>query len=170
MTDDLEIRLRSWQEDDLSLLHRLVGDPAMMTHLGGPETQEKIESRHRRYLAADDSSTERVFAVIVDPEAKPAGWIGYWASDASGAAAWETGWAVVPEWQGRGVATRGMQLALERATDERRFRNIYAYPAVTNGPSNRLAARLGFELLGTDDVEYPKGHWMTCNIWRRALW
>ncbi|WP_424952444.1 hypothetical protein [Deinococcus sp.] len=39
------VHLRSWCEDDLSLLTRLLGDPEMMTHLGGPETPEQIAAR-----------------------------------------------------------------------------------------------------------------------------
>ena len=31
-----EYRVEPWGEDDLPLLHRLLGDPAMMEHLGGP--------------------------------------------------------------------------------------------------------------------------------------
>ncbi|WP_425148000.1 GNAT family N-acetyltransferase [Deinococcus sp.] len=45
------VHLRPWSEDDLSLLTRLLGDPEMMTHLGGPETPEQIAARHGRYLA-----------------------------------------------------------------------------------------------------------------------
>ena len=31
-----EYRIEPWGEDDLPLLDRLLGDPAMMEHLGGP--------------------------------------------------------------------------------------------------------------------------------------
>ncbi|WP_083866284.1 GNAT family N-acetyltransferase [Microbacterium yannicii] len=35
---------------------------------------------------------------------EPAGGIGYWKVEHDGTPAWETGWNVFPEWQGRGVA------------------------------------------------------------------
>ncbi len=36
-------------EGDLELLEKLLGDPAMMEHLGGSESPEKIADRQRRY-------------------------------------------------------------------------------------------------------------------------
>ena len=45
-------RLEPWGEDDLSLLHALLGDPVMTEHLGGPEAPERIVERHARYLGA----------------------------------------------------------------------------------------------------------------------
>ena len=36
------VHLEPWGPDDLRLLERLFGDPAMMAHLGGPESPEKI--------------------------------------------------------------------------------------------------------------------------------
>ena len=45
-----DLDLRPWLEGDLPLLERLMGDPAMTEHLGGPETPEKIRERHERYL------------------------------------------------------------------------------------------------------------------------
>ena len=50
-TRDPDVSLRAWTEDDLPLLRGLLADPAMMTYLGGPETQEKLLARHARYLA-----------------------------------------------------------------------------------------------------------------------
>lgn len=46
------MRIEPWDEDDLPLLEQLLGDPAMMEHLGGHESAEQIADRHRRYLAA----------------------------------------------------------------------------------------------------------------------
>jgi hypothetical protein len=36
-------------------------------------------------------------------------------------------------------------------------------------PSNGICRRVGFELLGEERFEYPKGHWMQCNDWRLLL-
>jgi hypothetical protein len=33
-----EFRIEPWGEDDLPLLEKLLGDPAMTEHLGGPES------------------------------------------------------------------------------------------------------------------------------------
>jgi hypothetical protein len=45
-----DVLLQAWPEADLPLLERLLGDPDMMTHLGGPESPEQILQRHQRYL------------------------------------------------------------------------------------------------------------------------
>jgi hypothetical protein len=37
------VRLEPWGEGDLPLLEKLMGDPAMTEHLGGPETPEEAE-------------------------------------------------------------------------------------------------------------------------------
>ena len=48
---------------------------------------------------------------------------------------------------------------------------MHAYPAVDNAPSNGLCRKLGFELLGPSDFEWPPGSGtlMRCNDWRFDL-
>jgi RimJ/RimL family protein N-acetyltransferase len=168
MTDiDGGVDLRPWTDADLPLLRRLVGDSAMMAHLGGPETEEQILGRHERYLAMADGRSGR--PLVVTSGADAVGWVGYWESSWHDEPIWEIGWAIVPEQQGKGIATAGAALAIERATQDGRFRHMHAYPGVDNVPSNRVCERLGFMLVATADVEYPKAHWMRCNVWRREL-
>jgi RimJ/RimL family protein N-acetyltransferase len=169
VTTPEKVALRAWTDDDLPLLRGLLADPAMMTHLGGPETEEKLLARHQRYLDIDATGTGRVFVITAGPERIAVGWVGYWETTWHGETTWETGWSVLPAFHGRGLATRGAALALEAAAAERRHRFIYAFPAVANGPSNRVCARLGFDRLGSETLEYPPGTWMECAIWRRAL-
>jgi RimJ/RimL family protein N-acetyltransferase len=170
-TADPQVSLRAWTDDDLPLLRGLLGDPAMMTYLGGPEPEEKLLARHARYLDIDGTGTGRVFVITVGPKQIPAGWVGYWETTWHGEPAWETGWSVLPEFQGRGVASRGAALALEVAAREAKHRFIYAFPAVDNGPSNGVCAKLGFLNVGSESLDYPPGSdlWMECAIWRRDL-
>jgi RimJ/RimL family protein N-acetyltransferase len=170
MAEQLPIALRDWREDDLDLLRRLLRDPAMTEHLGGPESEGQVRKRHERYLAASAGDTVRVFAVTAGPDATDAGWVGYWQTTSHDEPIWETGWAVLPEWQRRGIAVRATALALGLAAAEHRHRYVHAFPAVTNVASNRVCERLGFEFVETADFEYPKGHPLRCNDWRRALW
>jgi len=165
----MEIALRPWTDADLPLLRGLLGDPAMMTYLGGPEPEEKLLARHARYLGLDATGTGRVFVVTSGPAATPAGWVGYWEKAWHGEPAWEMGWSVLPAFQGRGLANAGAALAVEQAAADGRYRFVYAFPAVDNGASNGVCAKLGFERLGTENLEYPPGTWMECAIWRRDL-
>jgi RimJ/RimL family protein N-acetyltransferase len=157
--------LRLWGPDDLDLLRRLLGDPAMMNHLGGPEPDAKIRERQSRYEQPDS----RQFAIVDDESGEGVGWVGYWERDWRGDAVYETGWSVVPEAQGRGLAAQATRelLGLAARDGDRRF--VHAFPSVDNGPSNAVCERVGFTLLDAIEFEYPKGHTMRCNDWRFDL-
>src|SRR5258708_8473792 len=43
------VRIEPWGEGDLPLLKKLLGDPAMTEHLGGPESDEQLVNRQARY-------------------------------------------------------------------------------------------------------------------------
>jgi hypothetical protein len=47
------IRLEVWTDADLSLL-RQKNTAGMREHLRGPETEERLLDRHRRYLQVED--------------------------------------------------------------------------------------------------------------------
>jgi RimJ/RimL family protein N-acetyltransferase len=154
-----EVRLVRWGAHDGPLLARLIGDPAMTEHLGGPETSEQIAARQSRYEATETG----LYKIVADGE--DAGWVGWWERDGT----YEIGWAVLPEQQGRGIASRATLAALDLAREDGRFPYVHAYPSVENAASNRLCSKLGFELLGAIDFEYPPGNALRCNDWRYAL-
>ena len=95
----------------------------------------------------------------------PAGTNGYWRRDDGGLVTWETGWFVLPEFQGRGIASRATQLMTELAWADAPDRPIHAYPAVDNGASNSVCRKVGFRLIGAFNFEYPPGHRLRCNDW-----
>jgi RimJ/RimL family protein N-acetyltransferase len=78
----------------------------------------------------------------------------------------------LPEHQGRGIATIGTAQAIELARAEQRHRSLWAYPSVDNGASNAICRKLGFELVETEEFEYPprSGKIMRCNNWRLELY
>ena len=159
------VGLRSWREDDLPLLERLLGDPATTAYLGGPETPEKVRSRHGRYLGLADPAADCVFAVVVGVDETPAGWVGYWESEWQGEAIWEIGWSVLPEFQGRDLATEATALAIATARAAATHRFMHAFPSVDNAASNSICRKVGFLLLGVVDIEYPSGNPMRSNDW-----
>ena len=161
------IELEPWTEDDMPLLVRL-NSPEMTEHLGGPETPEQLERRLQRYVAAR-SDAVRMFKAILKPEAAAAGSVGYWEREWQGKTVYETGWGVLPEFQGRGIASTATAKAIEIARANGRRDAIHAFPSVDNAPSNSICRKLGFELRGECQFEYPKGHWMRCNDWRLSL-
>lgn len=161
MSTRADVAIEPWADGDLPLLHRLLGDPAMMAHLGGVETPAQIEARHARYLADEDG----VYRIVDLATGDGVGWVGFWEHEWAGRPAYEVGWSVVPEEQGRGIAAAGTRLALTAAAARARHRWIHAFPAVDNVPSNAICAKLDFVLRGEIDFEYPKGSQMRCHDW-----
>ena len=159
--------LEPWGSDDLPLLERLMGDPRMTEHLGGPESPEKLADRQKRYALPDSKQ----YRIVDDDTGQGVGYVGYWEREAHGEGVYEIGWSVLPAFQGRGYATAAMGLVLDliRAAGDRRY--VHAYPAVENGPSNALCRTLGFELQGTFEYVYPpgSGNVLRCHDWRLDL-
>lgn len=164
----IDITLRPWGEDDLPLLQRLMGDPAMTEHLGGPETPEKIQERHQRYCRIREG-VDAMYVILVGEPPTPAGSIGYWEKEWQGETIWETGWSVLPEFQGQGVASRATLLVAERARVAGRHRWLHAFPSVDNAASNTICRKAGFRKRGEVAFEYPPGCFMRCNDWHLDL-
>src|SRR5512143_1951792 len=133
--DQLKVNLRLWGQGDLTLLERLMGDRVMMEHLGGPESPEKIRERHLRYCQSSLSGRDLMFAIVLDPGMETVGSIGYWEKEWQGERVWETGWSILPEFQGRGIATMAAALIVQGARAEKKFRFLHAFPSVDNPAS-----------------------------------
>ncbi|MET7379327.1 GNAT family N-acetyltransferase [Streptomyces sp. NPDC005526] len=159
------VRLEPWGEDDLWLL-RLHNSPEMTAHLGGPETEEQLDARHRRYVALESG---RMYRVVRTDGGEAVGAIGFWERPWAGGTVWETGWAVSPGFQGRGFAVRAARAVAEEARAAGRHRWLHAFPRTDHAASNAVCRRAGFTLLGPVELEYPKGHPITSNDWRLDL-
>src|SRR3954447_5550242 len=85
---------------DLPLLEQCLADPAMTVHLGGPESVQKIAERQARY----ERPGSKQFKIVDEAREQGVGWVGYWERDANRAPVYEIGWAVIPAFQGRGIA------------------------------------------------------------------
>ncbi|MCT4356394.1 GNAT family N-acetyltransferase [Streptomyces sp. Je 1-79] len=164
------VRLEPWSEDDFELL-RAMNAPELMEHLGGPETEEALVKRHRRYvdLSAERTGAGRMFRIVLLPEEVAVGGIGFWQQTLDGEPVYETGWTVLPGFQGRGVASAATRAVAELARAERTHRFLHAFPSTGNGPSNAVCRKAGFELLGPRELEYPPGTPLSCNDWRLEL-
>ena len=159
----VQLAIEPWTEDDLTVL-RASNTAEMTTYLGGPESEEKLLDRHRRYVEGND-----MFAIMLLPERTVVGSVGYWEKSWQGEDVYETGWAVLPEYQGRGIAVAAVRAVAARAAAEGSRHYLHAYPSVENRPSNAVCRKVGFELLGEYDFEYPPGHLLRCNDWRLDL-
>ncbi|WP_326594045.1 GNAT family N-acetyltransferase [Streptomyces brevispora] len=164
------VRIEPWSDNDLELLRR-ANAPELMDHLGGPESEEQLINRHGRYLAlsADRTGRGRMFRIALTGEDEAVGAIGFWERTWQGQEVYETGWAVLAGFQGRGIASAATVAVAEQARAERKRRYQHAYPSVANGASNGVCRKAGFTLLGACEVEYPPGHPLLTNDWRLDL-
>jgi RimJ/RimL family protein N-acetyltransferase len=160
------VRIEPWTAGDFGLLRRS-NVPAMTEHLGGPETEAQLVLRHKRYLEQD--GTGQMFRVVLLPTGEPAGSVGFWELDRQGETVFETGWAVLPEFQRRGVATASVHAVIAAARTAGTHRWLHAFPSVRHVASNAVCRRAGFEWVGECDFEYPAGSFMRSNDWRLDL-
>ena len=161
------VRLEAWTQADLSLLQQ-ANTVEMTAHLGGPETEEKLLDRHRRYLQRGDPGTGQMFAIVL-ADGQRVGVIGYWERTWHDELVYETGWNIVPAFQGRGIATAAARALAGRARAQRLHQHLHAFPAVDHPASNAICRKAGFSLRGETDFEYPPGTIMRCNDWQLEL-
>lgn len=162
----MEIRLEPWADDGLDLLRRQ-NTPEMTAHLGGPETEEKLAVRQERYLRLDGPG--RMLRIVTVPDGEVAGSVGYWEREWRGEQIFETGYAILPEFQGHGLAVTALRAVVARAAAEGGHRHIHAFPHVAHAASNVVCEKAGFELVGEYEFEYPKGVFEPSNDWRLDL-
>jgi RimJ/RimL family protein N-acetyltransferase len=159
------VRLVPWAEGDFWLLER-TNSPEMTHHVGGPETEEKLVARHRRYV---ELSSGRMYRVTLADGGGTVGSVGFWEREWRDSLIWETGWGILPEFQGRGLAAQAARAVVDEARAAGGHRYLHAFPSVEHTASNGVCRRAGFTLLGEAEFEYPKGHWLTSNDWRYDL-
>jgi RimJ/RimL family protein N-acetyltransferase len=161
------IRLRPWSQDDLWLLRR-TNAPEMTEHLGGPETERKLAERHERYQRIDGDAG-RMFVIVLEPSGEVVGSIGFWGQTWEGEPVYETGWGVLPEYQGRGIAAAAARAVVAEARVLGNRRWLHAFPKVDHDASNAVCRKAGFTLMGECAFEYPKGNPIRSNDWRTEL-
>jgi RimJ/RimL family protein N-acetyltransferase len=162
----MDIELQAWDDSGLTLL-RALNAPHQKRYLGGPEKEEKILTRHTRYLRLDTPGATRMLRIVID--GTNVGSIGYWERDWQGLSVYETGWEVLAAFQGQGVASRAALRLIAELKASARHRWLYAFPSPENAASNALCRHLGFDLAGVEDFEYPPGVFAPHNAWRLDL-
>ncbi|WP_329216806.1 GNAT family N-acetyltransferase [Streptomyces sp. NBC_01485] len=156
------VGLVRWAEGDFWLLRR-ANSPEMTEHLGGPESEEKLADRHRRYV---ELSRGCMYRVVLADGGESVGSIGYWETEWRGGTVWETGWGILPEFQGRGLAALAARALVDVVRQSPGAHPaLHAFPKVDNAASNGVCRKAGFTLLGQVDTEYPKGNPIRSNDW-----
>lgn len=160
------MKLRDVELGDVDAYVRMRCDPAMMAELGGPLPREGIEAKVQ-------SDVERVAGgkswvkMIVPDESAPdvvAGLVVLWPHEEDGETISETGWMVLPQFQGRGLAKLAVRALLELAREDGRWGLVHAFPGVSNAASNGVCRSVGFTLAEEREVTFADrvlrtNHW-----------
>ena len=154
--------------DDEDLAVRLECDPQMMRHIGGPRPDADVRAAHKRRLALMERGEAFMYKIVADNSDEVLGTIGIWKIDWEGPQTYEMGWFVLPQHQGKGVATEAARLIISQARSDPDVRSIHAYPTVINEASNAIARKIGMENMGEFDNEGFAGI-LRCNNWRIDL-
>ncbi|MGG4490412.1 GNAT family N-acetyltransferase [Metabacillus idriensis] len=162
-----QIQINSWEDKDLELLVKL-NAPEMMEHLGGSESKQQILKRHKRYLELGDKG--KMFSIRQSPDFEAVGSVGYWQTTWNDENVYEIGWSVLPQFQGRGIATIAVKLAINETIREKRYKYVHAFPSVENPASNAICRKLNFSFISDCEFEYPPGNLMQCNNWRMKIY
>jgi RimJ/RimL family protein N-acetyltransferase len=162
------MKLETMTGGDVELKIRQETDPQMMAELGGPRTREEIQRAHTKSLVLAAAGECWPLKVIPDGSMFAAGSVAIFPSSHGGESIYEIGWMILPECQGRGIATEAVRAVLQLAQAQRKFGQVHAFPGVTNRPSNRVCEKNGFTKLQECEVEFS-GRRLRCNHWRVDL-
>jgi RimJ/RimL family protein N-acetyltransferase len=162
------MKLLAVTEYDLDLREKIESDPRMMAELGGPNTKEQIRKAHFKALESVKAGTCWWFKIMPDSTEIAAGFIGIWRSSWKQASINEMGWMVLPEFQGRGLATQAGFELLSTARAAQKFQIVHAFPGASNVASNKICEKLGFAKIEECDIGY-QDRVLRANHWQVKL-
>lgn len=114
------MQLVTCAEADLWLTEAIETDPVMMRELGGPLPKQDIPRIHARRLASIGPDSWW-FKILIEPAGLVVGTIGIWRTTWQGVQISEAGWAILAEFQGRGLASEALRLLLAQVREEGRW-------------------------------------------------
>ena len=150
------------EDEDLAV--RLECDPELMRHIGGPRPESEVRAAHKRRLDLMEQGIAYMYKIVTDEQEEVVGTIGIWKIEWKGPQAYEMGWFVLPEHQGKGVASEAARRIILWARSNTDIRFVHAFPAVTNTASNTIARKIGMTNQGEFDNEGFAGV-LRCNDW-----
>jgi RimJ/RimL family protein N-acetyltransferase len=161
--------LRNVTLDDLDLYIAMRTDPVVMAELGGPLPIETVPDKVRRDAEAAASGESWNLAIVPEESnGEAVGIVVMWNHEDNGEIISEIGWMLRRDAMGRGIGTRAVTMALERAAADPRWQVLHAHAGVNNAASNAICRKLGFELVGLHEG-YFADRLLTSNHWRLDL-
>jgi RimJ/RimL family protein N-acetyltransferase len=133
--------MREWREEDLDAFAAMVADPETMRFLGGVGTREDAWRGIALHVGHWQLRGYGTWAVQRREDGAFIGRVGLW--NPEGWPALEVGWTLARGAWGLGLATETARAAMRWAWDDLRAERLISLIAVDNGPSIRVAERLG---------------------------
>jgi len=143
------LRLRAYRANDVDAMFRLYSDPRVMRYWSFPPWTERAQAEAYVQRALGEMAEGRAlpWAIATQAEDKLIGTTTLFALDAVQGRA-EIGYSLDPKFQGQGLASEALRVALVHAFDTLRLRRVEADVDPRNTPSCRLLEHLGFRLEG----------------------
>ncbi len=158
------MELVDYTDEDLPLSIALETDPVVMAELGGPRPVESIEKVHPQRVSPSRPTAGCGSTSCPTANPSPRDRIGVWWGEWQDTELWEVGWMLLPQFHGRGLGSEALGLLIERLRAAPQFDVVHAFPGVSNGPSNGLCRKFGFELVDSGEVEFA-GRPLVVNHW-----
>ena len=160
------MRLRDVEPGDVDAYVRMRCDPVMMAELGGPLPREGMAAKVARDVQQAAADAAWIKMIIPDGSAPEvvAGSVALWSHEVGETPMSEIGWMVLPEFQGRGIATTAVRMLLTLAREQNRWGLVHAFPAITNGPSNAVCRSAGFRFAEEQETSFA-GRMFRTNHW-----
>lgn len=105
------MRLRDVEPTDLDVYLRMRCDPIMMAELGGPQPQERVIHQLKRDVETVQDDSAWVKMILSQDGLQVAGTVTVYSHEGIS----EIGWMVLPEFQGRGMASEAVRAVLDLA-------------------------------------------------------
>jgi RimJ/RimL family protein N-acetyltransferase len=157
------ITLVPYTDGDIELTAALEQDARVMANLGGPADRERVERVHAKRMAGLKRG-DWYLTVVPEDVGRPVGIVAIWRSEVDGREFDEIGLMLLAEYHRKGVGITAMQMAIDRAREERADGRIEAFTGVHNTAATAGANLLGYTWVGERDMDY-EGEPLRCNHW-----
>src|SRR5690625_398365 len=137
------IHLRAAELEDVSFLHQIFNDPNIMDYW----FNEPYQTRHQLENNLKEKRKDSRLFIITNDMEEQIGLIGFYFIDQRHRHA-EFAIAVDPAHQGKGYATRAMELALDYAFYTLNFRKVYLIVVDINEKASHIYEKVGFKVEG----------------------
>jgi RimJ/RimL family protein N-acetyltransferase len=142
------LKLRELEPGDAAALALVLSDAAAMRFYPAPLDRPKVDAWIARNRARYQTDGSGLWAVEWRASGRLVGDCGLVRQSLEGVtdSVLEVGYHVLPDWQGRGIATEAAAACLKHAHERLGAARLYAFVRPENLPSRRVAEKLGMHV------------------------